>query len=573
MTAPSSRVFDGPSLPPPGGSKEFSLDLWDATRNRAIEPRWAGPLDDSPELRREFLVGARLMGYELIDLDDPAEHARLKAMRPRRKPLQPQQLLVADALNAGRSRDVVEMPRRSSKTTSIFIWMLGRMHEREEYITTFSAQNGKKGMQRLREWKRTLDRITPDPLADVPYWRRNALTGAAKRHAQAVALFGDDMLPPAPAQTVASGGRGFTIMMGAGNLGIYFDNGSQMLVLKPDADDYRGEGADVSWIDEGQEIDPEEGSELLAGILPLQDTRVDSKVIVSGTAGEVKAGVLWSFLTQLRAGAANYGGVDFAAPEDTPWEVIADEEAAMALLERVHPGIGTLTTIEKMRENYRDPELTLPQWAREYLNLWPERPDALVVDPQTWADLKLEQRPQLPARVAFGFAVKPRGGSGAIAAAWRDRDGIAHVAVVGYQRGTDWMPREMSAIGGKYTTTFGHDRFGDDAATATAAERVRGRRPRLQPLGLTDKELGCIQLLRDIEAGTLRHGDQRELNQAIHQAARRRPRGSDEGRWVFTPIDEADLSPLDACVMALRNWDKHYARRATQTRRGVRTAA
>lgn len=542
-------------LPPPGGSTEFSLHLWDETRARTIAPRWCGPLDDSPELRREFLVGARLMGFELVDLGDPDAIAALEAMKPPRKALQPQQLLIADALNAGCEEDVIEVPRRGTKTTSIFIWHLGRMACRAGWFCTFSAQNGVAGSRRLREWASTLDRFNPPDDLHLPPWLRGqrGQPAAVRRHA---ALFGDELLGEIADERPTSG-RGFKIMRGEVGKGIYFDNGSQMLVLKPDAEAYRGEAADSSWIDEAQEIDPLEGDELLAGILPLQDTREDSKIIVSGTAGEARVGPMWSSLQRLRNGDPSMGGLDFAADPDTAWDRIDDEDEAMQLVLEVHPGVGTLTTLEKMRKRWRD--MSRPQWAREYLSMWPETVGEVVVDPELWDAGKLPSFPARPARLALGFDVKPGGSVAAIAAAWRDRDGHAYVEIIAHQSGTKWLPAELQRLTLKYQTTCAFDPIGDGLATSTEAERLRPR-PKLRVQLYRETAAGCVQFLRDIERGMLRHTGQQMLTNAIEQASKRETRG-DRGVWLWdraTPV--ADITPLVAATRALRNFDQHYAR-------------
>src|SRR5690606_38070130 len=275
-----------------------------------------------------------------------------------------------DALAADLDQYVVEMPRRASKTTTIFCILLGRCARRAGYQVTFSAQNGVAGSRRLREWANRLDAVNPPEDADLPPWMRGRPSKPTKAAQRAVALFGDDLLPQQDAQRQ---GRGFRILKGEVGKGIYFDNGSQFLVLKPDADAYRGEAADVSWLDEAQEIDPDEGADLLAGIVPLQDTREGSAIVISGTAGEARVGPFWEHLDRLRSSDSDMGGLDFAADEDTPWELIdnkspANEDYAMQLLAEVHPGIGSLTTDEKMRKNWR--KLPTPQWAREYLSIW-----------------------------------------------------------------------------------------------------------------------------------------------------------------------------------------------------------
>lgn len=553
----SAPVFEMASVPPPVGSAEFSLQLWDRVRSRGIEPHRRGRLSDDEQLRREFLVGARMMGYELVDLDDEAAVAALTSQSPPRYPLQPQQLLLVDALNAGGYDEyVVEIPRRASKTTTIFCWLLGRCASRPGYQVTYSAQNGVKSSARLREWKSRLDRTCPDPEAGLPPWRRGLGTKPKALQRQ-VALFGEE-LAEADAEPTT---RGFRILMGEVGKGIYFDNGSTFLVFKPDAEAYRGEAGDVSWLDEAQELDPEEGADLLAGLLPLQDTKEAGAIVVSGTAGEARIGPLWERVDRLRSRDDSIGGVDYCAPEDTPWEVIEDEEAAMALLGQVHPGIGTLTTAEKMRKRWR--ALPRPQWAREYLSMWPETFGAVAIDPTLWEAAALAKKPARPPLVAFGLSIKPGGSVAAIAAAWRSPSGVAYVEIVDHRSGTKWLPERMQHLTRTYRdATIAFDDIAEGKATATEAERLSPK-PRLRMQTYRETAAGCVQFMRDLDRGTLRHSSQNGLNAAVASAARREIR-NDQGVWLWTPAEPGrDITCLDAATRALRNWDQHFAKRGT----------
>jgi hypothetical protein len=502
-----------------------------------------------------------MMGYELVDLDDTDTIEAMRAERPPRFPLQPQQLWIVDALNApGYDDYVVEVMRRASKTTTIFCWLLGRCAERPGYQVTFSAQSGVKTSARLREWKNRLDRTCPDPEAGIPPWKRGLATKPRAIERQ-LALFGEELLP---ADSVPSTSRGFRILMGEVGKGIYFDNGSQFLCFKPDADAYRGEAGDISWIDEAQELDPEEGADLLAGIVPLQDTKdAGAALVVSGTAGEIRVGPLWERINKIRNRDPEIGGLDYCAPENTAWEVIEDEERAMDLLVRVHPGIGTLTTLEKMRKNYR--KLARPQWAREYLSLWPETFGSLAIDAALWVNATLQSKPAKPARVAFGLAVKPGGGSAAICAAWRTAKGIAYVEVIEHRQGTLWLPKRMQELTTTYRgSTIAYDDIAEGKATATETERLVPR-PKLRVQTYRDTAAGCVQFMRDLERGNLRHSGQIGLDAAIAAASKREVR-NDQGIWLWTPgLPGADITPLDAATRALRNWDQHFARKANIT--------
>ncbi|MGO2658421.1 MAG: hypothetical protein ACTH9T_04860 [Mycetocola reblochoni] len=547
-----------------GGSPEFSLYLWNRIRDRGAEPRHHSGYADDDAQRLEFLEGARLYGLELVDLDDPAELERLRSMHPPRHPLQPQQLKMADTLNRSFDSYAVEIPRRASKTTTIFCWLLGRLKCRPAYQVTFSAQNGVAGSRRLREWANKLDAITPPDDADLPPWLQGKprRSRAAERH---TALFGID---PVQKQH-ATGGRGFRIMRGEVGKGIYFDNGSQLLVLKPDADAYRGEAADVSWIDEAQEIDPDEGADLMAGIVPLQDTKPGSAIVISGTAGEERRGPFWEELHRLRETDPDVGGIDYAADPLTPWDDIEDENRAMAILAEVHPGVGTLTTIDKMRKNWR--KLPRPQWAREYLSLWPEGYGLTAIRSDLWDAARTETKKRRPSRVAFGWDTRPGGKSSAVCAAWRDSRGVAHVELVAHRLGTSWLPKLGADLSANYTgSTLAYDDIAEGKATALEMQRLRPR-PRVRIISYRDMASGCVQFMRDLEAGNLRHYDQPGLDDAAAHATKREVRG-DQGVWLWSSDGAGDVSPLVAATRALTNWDKHYARAKADDYEGLITA-
>lgn len=561
VTSAAPDLLTRSAVPPPVGSTEFSLHRWDEHRDRGIEPAFHSGYFPNDQDRLDFLTGAKLMGLRLdadADLDAPGT-------------IKPQQLQIVDTLSGPYDTFVVEIPRRASKTTTIFCLLLGRCKNRPGYQVTFSAQSGVKGSARLREWKTKLDLINPPDDQDLPPWLRTGRARPARAQQRHLALFGDDLLPPDVAEPQEAARRGFRILMGEVGKGIYFDNGSTFLVLKPDAEAARGDAADCSWLDEAQELEPEAGADLLAGILPMQDTKPGSSTIVSGTAGEVRVGPLWDWVKELREGHDDMGGLDFAADPGTPWEQIEDEDTAMELLASIHPGIGTLTTMDKMRKNWR--KLTRPKWAREYASMWPETFGTTTIKTELWTaeGVALQKKLARPPRVAFGLAIKPGGSVAAIVAAWRGANGQAYVEVVEHRSGTAWLPKRMQEL----TKTYrGSSVAYDDIAESKATEvetRTLSPKPRLQLQTYRETAAGCIQFLRELERGNLRHFDQIGLNAAVVVAGKRETRG-DNGVWLWTPTEPgADITCLDAATRALRHWDQHYARTNGST--GVVTAA
>jgi hypothetical protein len=466
--------------------------------------------------------------------------------------LKPQQLRTADTLNADFDAFVVESPRRASKTTSILAVLLGRCDLRPGYQVTFSAQTGVASSRRFREWANRLDQINP-PLFDDPMNRPRAVS----RHSS---LFGGDD----PTQNVD---RGFRILRGAANQRIEWANGSSFIVLRPEASSYRGEAADVSWIDEAQEILPSDGEDLLAAILPLQDTKVGAALILSGTAGIAKTGIFWDYLERGRNQDKTIGILDYAAPEGTAWEVVETESEAMALLATVHPGIGTLTTMPKMLKNYRS--MSKPQWAREYLSIWPDTFGATAVKPEQWTHATLLTKMTKPSRVAFGVAIKPGGSVAAIVAAWRSKSGHAYIEVVEHRQGTAWLPKRMQELTTSYRgSTIAYDDIGEGKATAVECAPLQPR-PRLKMQTYRETAAGCIQFLRDLDRGTISHFDQISLNEAVVKAGKREIRG-DAGQWLWTTLTAGDdITPLDAATRALRNWDQYYSKSPTGQPAGI----
>lgn len=563
------RSFEDRGTTPGFANWEFSPNLWETVRNRAIPPTFTGPTSADQRKRAEFLRGASAMGYDLVDLDDDQAMAALAGTSPRRYALQPQQLLLVDTLNAPGDDYVVEIVRRASKTTTIFCLLLGRCLARPGYLVTFSAQNGVKGTTRLREWKRRLDVITPPDDLDLPPWLRNQPRQRTRRATRQLSLFGEDLWESLSTTEDATPRRGFRIMTGEVAKGIYFDNGSQFLVLKPDPEAYRGEAGDVSWIDEAQEIDPTEADELLAGILPLQDTRdAESAVILSGTAGLRREGPFWERVARMRGGDPTVGGVDYCAGEDVTLDQLDDMDAAMTVLTAVHPGLGTLTTLDKMEKRWA--RMPRAQFAREYLSIWPEDHTAGAIDLSRWGGGAITEDPAAwdrPDGVAFGFMVDPHGDeSGAIVAAWRDEDGTAYLELIAHRPGTDWMPGELIRLGQKYRRPFGYDAVGAQIgvadAVATQARAARQRAPKLEPINLGGMKVACSTLLRDIVRGRVRHFDQPPLNEAVRVAAKRY---ISETGWVWSlKQSHGDITPLVSATLALRVYDQapHRAARS-----------
>jgi hypothetical protein len=271
-------------------------------------------------------------------------------------------------------RVVVQQPRRSAKTTTIWATLIGRCLTYPGYTVVTTAQDGTRAGDKIREVMEVLETFGFEEYGHGKlYWSN-------------------------------------------GKERIRFDNGSVISVVAPKPGTFRSKAADCILFDEAGELDTELGSALLAGALPLMDTRVNPQIIIAGTPGEQRAGLLWDALEDGRANKPRIGIVDYCATDDDQTTLIDEASDTVILntelVERVHPGIGTLTTLEVIQERFED--MTLALFEREYLGKWPVDAFSAAIDPALW--LKAMVSPEAGLRLAGGRcglrrarAPRPRG--------------------------------------------------------------------------------------------------------------------------------------------------------------------
>lgn len=461
--------------------------------SEGVQPLHVSSYANSEPYAEEFLAGAKAMGF----IPTPQQWKIVAAI---------------DAHDLERDRPLqrtiaVCVPRRAGKTTALLALALGRCLTRPGYVVLFTAQSGTKASARFLELARALERVNPD--ADS---------------------------------------RGFRILRGAGNQNLTFANGSHFQVLPPKPDAFRGDAGDLLILDEAQEHEAESSNELLGAILPTMDTRLGAQLIVAGTAGLRRSGLFWDTLEDGRKGEARTGIVEFAAPAHTTEE----DAAEPALWASTHPGIGTLTDVETIQNNYD--KLPRPNFLREYLGIWPEDFSRSAIDAEAWKACasSFEKKPDY---FAFAFDVAVDGSVAAIAAAWRV-DGKAFVEIVEHKQGTDWLVPRLRELSRRYRAPIGHDTVGAALVEAEALNRLRPR-PRVAPLAYRDLAPGCARFMKDLLEHNLRHFDQASLNDAALKAVKR-PLG--ENGWAWTKRNSGgDITPLVAATMALRTFDNGKA--------------
>jgi phage terminase large subunit-like protein len=453
-------------------------------------PRYLSPTPDGVD------VSAAVTGYALLGME-----------------LLPQGELVAAVLEAQRDdgrplyKDItVQIPRRSTKTTTIQAVLLGRCSARPGYKVIQTAQDGTRASMVFMDMVRTMEMVDPREPKERDW------------------------------KVFASTGREY----------IQWKNGSRWWVAPPKASSFRGLAADVLFFDEAGEYDLALTAELQAGALPVMDTRPSGQIIKAGTPGLSRDGLFWSSLEAARAQPERYGIVDYSATDS---DVISEEDAGNPdLWFRVHPGLACgLTDLETIQQRWDT--MDVPTFVREYLCVWPPDSSRTAFDMEAWrlsGGPLLESPEGLP--WALGYDVAIGASAAALAAGWFDEDGHPHVQLLDHRSGAHWLADELLKAQGKHGVEIGYDNIGDNIAVAQAVTRKpRFNTRALKSLQLREVAAATATLAASLDQGTFTHGEDSALDAAILNAVWRESNGS----RLLGRKHGKDISPIQACIHAL----------------------
>lgn len=407
----------------------------------------------------------------------------------------------------------VSVPRRAGKTVGLWAHALGMCEEVPGYQVHFTAQSGLKARAR---WD---DVVT-------------ALEAVAR------------------ARGVASRVH---VARSSGREQLTWPNGSRVMVMPPKAESFRGEESDLWWLDEAQELDADHGRELVSAVAPTQDTRPRPTMLVSGTAGASRDGILWTWLERGRAGEA--GIVEYAAPDGAD----PDDEATWWA---AHPGLAYGSTpIERMRRNHADPDL---DYRREYLGWWPVVTGTHLIDPHGWADLgvlALPDRPEKGAGLVFALDCDAHQRWASIVAAQPAADKVG-LEVIRREDGIGWVARTIYDLARRYP----HARFAWDGmpANTAATQELEKAKPRPKHTALSFNEMkdAAAGIVLAITEGRVQHYHQPDLTGAVEQATARRI--GDTG-FLFAR-GGLDVTALVAASVALHVVDRQKVRQPLRIR-------
>lgn len=419
---------------------------------------------------------------------------------------------------------VVMIPRRAGKTTSIWNVLLGRCDSRPNYKVVVTAQDGTRARNRLRDVLRALD--AKDFTGEKnPANRRGRLRWAN------------------------------------GDEGIEWDNGSRIWCVPPSPAALRGEAADVMFFDEAGELSEDTSEKLLAGALPIMDTRLNGQVIIAGTPGETRSGLLWDKFSEALMPKSKVGILSYNV-EDHETVFTYDEEGTPSLvsnvLRRVHPGIGTLTTFDIVSSRLRSMPPAL--FEREYLCRFPFDSATTALSSKLWDKARAaEGLPPRPDKIGLSFDVSPDGTTASIAAAWRDDAGKAHVEIIACEYGTAWVTKVCQQAYKKYRSAFAYDSIG---ANTDVADQLRRMKIPLAPMQIRQMQGAAARFAQQLESENLIHYSQKDLDTAVAGAAWRNV--NENGRLFARKASASDVTPLVAASEALWQYDQQAKKRVSK---------
>ncbi len=443
-------------------------------------------------------------------------------------PLTPQGERVSRLLEARRGAGVrfdtavIEMPRRAAKTTSIWSVLIGRAMTRPGYKCVVTAQSGTIASSIILEHGSILE---------------------ARGHG--------GFQPRRPEKVNADVGDGtMRLLRNGGRERIEFANGSRIWVVPPEAAAVRSAAADDIVIDEAGEHEGQRGQDFLDAVRPLQDTRGPlAQLIVAGTPGRVRDGMFWALLQAGRNRTdRDLGILDYCARDDED----PDDERVWR---RVHPGIGSLTTMAVIRK--RRSKMDLVSFAREYLCLWPTDAATGALDLDAWERGATDFPALRPGRSVIAIDAPKEQTCCAVVEAWRGDDGKARLEVLAFRPGVSWVARfaHKAALAAKAPVVF--DEIGGNVSIAAELRRLRPS-VKVEPLK-TLHVGGAAQLLAtEVREDRIVHFGQPDLTSAVESASWR-PLGRD-GRAFGRRPGYGEISPVVAGSFALWAYDQQKPR-------------
>lgn len=479
-------------------------EAWIAFRDEGITPLDQSELVTTYESRAEFLTGAWL-------LDSTTRRGLLNS-------LEPQMLRVSDMLTAGKKKNAIIEPRRSSKTTTLFCILLGRCYLRPIYFAGFTL---------LTTAKKTTERFMLD-------------------------IYG-----PIVRQWPDENARPVKVIRSNGFQRVEFPNGSVLHALSPDGDAVRSGAYDMLLLDESGHASVERWEDVIGAVIPSFDTRPDGQLVLAGTAGKYRDGsVFWNYLNDPTKGRIRYTVPDDTDPmELEAWEPSPEHPDARVreLIERIHPGLHGLTTLETIAENFND--LTSEQFTLEYLGIFgAEGSNIRFIPASLWEEAAQDEEPTgKPKAFTLAFAVHPDGLYASVAYATLLPDGKTAVGLIYHQDGVQGFAQKVLGFARKHKVPVIYDVKSQGAAVEVELLKKAKPAPDFEPADFNAVKQGATKVMKGLRERTLIHYRDQPLDNAAEVAVKREMGMG--GAWGFgrpKKNPEADITAIEAVSLALQ---------------------
>ena len=333
-----------------------------------------------------------------------------------------------------------------------------------------------------------------------------------------------------------------------GEEGIELVDGRRLLFKARTKSGGRGLTGDRVILDEAFAL----GASEMGSLLPTLSARPNPQVVYGSSAGLLTSEVLRGVRDRGRAGGdPTLAYIEWCAPtggcvsERCDHRVGADGCVLddVEAWRQANPALGRRISVDHIAAERR--ALPPAEFARERLGWW-EDPDkagaALPLD--AW--LQCRDRASQAADIrAFAFDVAPDSSWSAIAVAGVRADGLAHVEVVDYRPGTDWLASRLLELVDRYGVGVAMDGKGPGAALLDELADA-GVTPTL--MGTGEIAQACGGLVDRLVRRSLRHLAQPELDTAVRGAVRRQFNDA----WMWSRRQSpVEISPLVAVTLAL----------------------
>lgn len=407
---------------------------------------------------------------------------------------------------AGRLRNstaVLSIPRRGCKTESVAAYLIWRCLRADGTRCWVTAQSGQDVRVMLLE---LMDRLDRSPLAP----RVKLYRGSAER--------------------------------------VEFSNGSSIRTFAPRPDSLHGRAGDVVVVDECWSISEVKGAALLTAAVPVLATSREPALILASAAGTEQSTWWRSWVQRLHAGEVP--GLDYGLP--------VDAEPTLEAIAAHHPAVPDLVTVAALRAAAGS--MSAADFRRSFGNVTSSSTSA-AVPPDAWAACAIAGEFESGTAYSMGFDVDVGRDHAAIAVAGPLPGGKIAVEILTSRPGAGWLAPQLEgmltrAVADPQLLGIGCDGGGPAAGIMDqlAAMNVTGFRSESSPGGLLVRfttptwAAGCAGLFDLIQAGTVRHRAQADLDAAV-AAATRRAVGD---RWVWQRRSGVvPVSPLTAATAAV----------------------